>query len=189
MSAIRTFISFDTPEPIRAKIITVQNELQKTEADIRWESIDKFHVTIKFLGDVEDALLPHVIEDIKTTLNDFTPFNVTYVGIGAFPNNRNPRIIWAGCKNVDGTLLTLKQSLDGCLVLRGFPIDHRTFQPHITLGRAKTNRGSHEIQEALQRIQLKPQHATIQEIHVMKSELKPQGSVYTLLRKIDLETR
>ena len=187
MSTIRTFIAFDTPETVRTKIARIQSELRKVTADIRWESQDKFHVTIKFLGDMEETVLPHVIEDIEEELKGSAPFSVTYTGIGAFPNNRSPHVIWAGCKNLDGKLLEIKHTLDGCLVLRGFPIDHRTFLPHITLGRVNSNRGLPDVQALMQTLQLKPHNATIREICVLKSELHPQGSVYTLLHKIGLE--
>ncbi|MBI1805167.1 MAG: RNA 2',3'-cyclic phosphodiesterase [Ignavibacteriae bacterium] len=186
MGTIRTFIAFDSPDVVRERIREIQNELRKIDTDIRWESPDKFHVTIKFLGDVEEAVLPDVLTDIQTICKTHTPFDVIYSTFGSFPNFLHPRVLWLGCKNPDDKLQLLKNALDTGLVSHGFEIEERAFHPHITLGRVKSNRGLQYLTPMLEKLTFEPHSARINGINVMQSVLKPQGASHTALCLINL---
>ncbi len=186
MAATRAFIAFETPEIVKKRIIEIQEELKKIDSDTRWETADKFHVTVKFLGDVKDAILPEVLHAVDTILGGCSPFEVSYSGIGGFPNLHHPRVLWIGCKNPDGKLQPLKDALDAGLAPWGFEREQRAFHPHITLGRIKSDRGLKYLTPILEKLTFEPHEATINGMNVMKSILRPQGAQHTVLRTIAL---
>jgi 2'-5' RNA ligase len=186
MAKIRTFIAFETPPSVREKIISLENQLRQSPADVRWESPDKFHITIKFLGDVDDGQLPDILALIERISHMHTTFNIVYSGLGAFPNKKQPRVVWIGCENPDGILAGLKDALDRGLAPKGFEIEQRPFHPHLTLGRIKCPQGLRDLTPMLENLTFEPQSIQVKEIVVMKSILQPHGAVYTLLKKIQL---
>jgi 2'-5' RNA ligase len=186
MASIRTFIAFDTPISIRERMSLLQSELKTSGADVRWESVDKFHITIKFLGSVEESVLSSVLSTIERAVVSYHPFDATYRSLGAFPNKKHPRVIWIGCENADGTLQQIKDTLDQSLLPFGFEIEDRTFHPHVTLGRVKRGRGMSDLTHMLENRTFEPEQTTIGGILIMKSVLKPTGSEYSILRTVQL---
>jgi 2'-5' RNA ligase len=186
MAVIRIFIAFETPPSIREIISSLATHLQESHADVRWESPDKFHITIKFLGDLEEHRLPVIITLVENICRQYTPFGVIYKDLGTFPNRNQPKVVWIGCDNPDGTLGKLKIALDRDLADEGFEIEQRAFHPHLTLGRIKSSQGVRNLTPMLENLTFEPQTTTVNEIVVMKSRLQPQGAVHTVLKKIHL---
>ena len=186
MPPVRTFVAFDTPVEIRESMSSLQSELKRSNADVRWESLGKLHATIKFLGDVDERNLPKIIAKIEQSVSNAPPFTITYSGIGAFPDKRHPRVIWIGCETSDSTLLKMKNELDAALQPYGIPIEERAFHPHITLGRVKSANGINDLLSMLENLTFEPRSTKVDRIVVMKSTLKPQGSEYSLLTTIPL---
>jgi 2'-5' RNA ligase len=187
MPSIRTFIAFDTPPGIRKEMSDLQSRLRKSGADVRWESPEKFHATIKFLGDVEETQLPGVLAKIRETGGLHRSFEIVYKSVGGFPDVTNPRVVWIGCENPDGRLLLLKNALDTALLPYGFEIEARPFHPHITLGRVKSTRGKFDLTSMIEKVTLEPRVAAVAEIIVVKSALRPQGAEYTVVQNITLQ--
>ncbi len=186
MGTIRTFIAFDTPEEIREEIRKVQDTLRSAGADVRWETADKFHVTIKFLGDVEESRLPGVLSRISGVLNGRPPFTVVYEKVGVFPDLKRPRVIWIGCDNPDGTLLAMKEALDRELEPLGFEIEERRFRPHVTLGRVRSPGKIKNLTPMLESLTFGARNGRIDVVSVMRSVLKPQGAEYSILQSLHL---
>lgn len=188
MRSIRTFIAFDTSEPIKKEMAQLQSELMKSNADVRWEGANKFHATIKFLGNVDEMNLPKVINQCELSLKNFSKFVVSYGTLGCFPNKKNPRVIWIGCENSDGILIRIKNTLDNTLLPLGFELEDRKFHPHITLGRVKGLGCMKNLLPMLEKLTFERRDAAIQEILIMKSILRPQGAEYSILKAIPLKT-
>jgi len=186
MGSVRTFIAFDTPDDIRNEMAALQQQLKTAGADVKWESPDKFHATIKFLGDIDDSLLPEILCDIETITREYHSFPVTYKNLGGFPDIRHPRVVWIGCENDDGTLDRLKNALDTGLAPRGFEIEMRSFHPHITLGRVKSLARLQYLTPMLENLTFEPRTATIKKILIMKSVLQPQGAEYSILKALHI---
>jgi len=184
--AIRTFIALDTPDTIRNDMLALQKTLRESDADVRWEPKEKFHATIKFLGDTDEKRLPEIAAAIAESVRQSKPFEITYAGLGCFPDAKRPRVIWVGCMNEDGTLETLKNFLDRDLHPFGFEREERKFHPHITLGRVKSNKRLEDLTPLLQNLTFQPQSVHCREVLLMKSVLKPTGSEYRLLQKFSL---
>jgi 2'-5' RNA ligase len=186
MGSIRTFIAFDTPEPIKEAMRVLQFDLRNSGADVRWEPVEKFHTTIKFLGSVEDRMQPAVRQEVEQTVTRFSLFDVVFHSLGAFPDKRHPRVIWIGCESGSGHLLRLKEALDSALAPHGYPVEERTFHTHITLGRVKGERGMKNLLSKLENLTFEPHTARVERILLMKSTLGPHGSEYSILTSIPL---
>ena len=186
MASVRTFIAFDTPLSLKEEIGKIQSILKETRADVRWETGNKFHVTIKFLGEVEEKILPAVITTVKNITERYHPFSIIYQTLGAFPNKNRPRVLWVGCTNTDRQLLDMKNELDEALMPYGFEIEERQFHPHVTLGRVKSPSGIKNLIQTLENVTFEPRQVSISNILVVKSILKPSGSEYSTLASIPL---
>jgi 2'-5' RNA ligase len=186
MPSIRTFIAIETPGPIRKDILSLQDRLKRSGADVRWEPEDKFHATVKFLGDVDETALPGVLTKIETVVVQHRACEVIFEKLGCFPDNKRPRVVWVGCSNPDGKLEALKSMLDNELRVFGFEIESRPFRPHITLGRIKSQNRIEHLISILENLTFEPHASVVNKIFVMKSMLKPKGSEYSVLQTIQL---
>lgn len=187
MASLRTFIAINAPEPIRKEMKFLQDELKKSHADVRWESSEKFHATLKFLGNIDEAKVPRVLSTLESTLLPFKPFEVTFYSLGSFPDKRHPRVIWIGCENPDGTLLRIKNDLDKNLLQFGCEIEKRDFHPHVTLGRVVSEKGLYHLTPMLEKLTFEPRKTLLDGIYFMRSVLKPEGAEYSILKIIHLQ--
>lgn len=184
---MRLFIAIDTPVSIKAQMAEIQAELKKSQADVKWDNSDKFHITLKFLGDTNDALLPAITEILGTVGSKFPSFQIEYDDIGCFPNWKQPRVIWIGANEQSGTLLKIKRFLDTELEKLGFEIEDRKFHPHITLGRVKSQHNMKNLTVIMESLKFTSEITMCREILLMQSILKPSGSEYSTLRTVHLQ--
>jgi 2'-5' RNA ligase len=187
MPGIRSFIALPTRSGARQAIAEVQTKLKETNVQVKWESQDKFHMTLIFLGNIEQSKLELLSDALTTSVQQFPTLTLTYESIGAFPNIRNPRIVWIGTKPNQG-VLDLQSIVEQLCSGFGFTKDDREFHPHITLGRVKENRNFDRLTEAIKTITFEPIETICPEILLMKSELHPGGSIYTILKSYPLHT-
>ena len=186
MTRLRLFIAIDTPAEIKSQIGALRDRLASTGADVRWETDDKLHCTVKFLGDTSASLLEGISGILLRSGSATPPFVVRYSTVGCFPNFRDPRVVWIGMENGDGTLQNLYRSLEDALESLGFAREERKFHPHVTLGRVKSRRGIDNLLRTLETLTFDAGQVTLRQIELIKSELKPAGSVYTILKSIPL---
>jgi 2'-5' RNA ligase len=185
--AIRSFIAIETPPEVKADIARVQEGLRTTNADVRWESIEKFHITLKFLGNVEEPRLNSLADRLQEALGVFASFNMTYQGVGCFPNQHHPRVVWIGAENEDGTLSRIQETIEEAAEQMGFQREERQFHPHITIGRVKRPKNLKALVSELGNASFNPHTVIIRDVLLMKSDLKPSGSVYSVLRTYQLK--
>lgn len=184
---IRTFIAIDLPDDVREKIFKIEKRLMKIDTGVKWEAREKFHVTLKFLGDVNEEAVGSIEDVLKQALVNFPKFNVIYEGIGCFPDKRKPKIIWVGCRDESGKLSEVQKIVEDEMEKLGFERERKEFCPHVTLGRVKKMRNIEmlikEI-ESIKSFELNFGVGQVSEILIMKSDLKPTGSVYTVLKRV-----
>jgi 2'-5' RNA ligase len=189
VTSIRSFIAIETPPDVKADISKVQEGLRTTNADVRWESIEKFHITLKFLGNVEEPRLNSLADRLEEALGAFALFNMRYQGVGCFPNQHRPRVIWIGAENEDGTLTKIQETIEKVAEHFGFQREERKFHPHITIGRVKSSKNLKVLVSELGNASFNPHTAVIKDVLLMKSDLKPTGSVYSVIRAYQLKDR
>ncbi len=172
---MRLFIAALLPEEVKAVIGAYIRVLKLRCEGVKWENDDKLHVTLKFLGSVDDARARQVSLLIGALVRNYSPFEMSVSNFGGFPDLGNARILYTGLSE-NPELSSLQSSMDEGLGALGFPRETRKFIPHVTIGRIKSRL---EIKETL------PIHEkckfTIEEIAVVKSETRRDGSVYTPL--------
>lgn len=184
---IRTFIAIDVPEKIKDEIFEIEKELIKSAGEgIKWEGKEKFHITLKFLGDVNEEAINSIHQVLNESLNGFGKFSVVYKGIGAFPDLKNPRVIWIGCEDPTGKLFELQKIVEEKMSELGFEREDKEYHPHITLGRVKKAKNISNLIKKIESINFEARTGEVEEVLIMKSDLKPSGSVYSVLRKIKL---
>ncbi len=184
---IRTFIAIDIPEEIKDEIFEIEKELSKAAGEgIKWEEKEKFHITLKFLGDVNEEAINSIYQTLNESLSGFGKFSVIYKGIGAFPDFKNPRVIWVGCEDPIGKLFELQKIVEEKMSELGFEKEDKEYHPHITLGRVKKAKNISSLIKKMENINFEAKTGEVAEVLIMKSDLKPSGSVYSVLRKIKL---
>jgi 2'-5' RNA ligase len=186
MSKIRAFFAINTSEEVKSKILDVQTLLKQIESDVKWEPEEKFHITLKFLGDIDETLLKEMTETIRLEVKNFYSFKLTYEGLGCFPTIKFPRVIWIGCKCENDRIFNLNEIVENISSSFNFPLEKGKFHPHITLGRVKGNNGLKEITSLVKEIKFDQIDGTADEIYVMKSTLQRTGSIYSIVDKISL---
>lgn len=119
--------------------------------DARWVRTENLHLTIRFLGDTPQDLVPDVGLAVLDAAATVEPFAVDLAGAGAFPNGRHPRTLWLGVERGNDGLERLIDALEGPLERLGWPADPRARRPHLTVARTDATRGevSHAIADAL----------------------------------------
>lgn len=185
MPTVRAFIALPVPFDVRSEIASLQAELIESRAEVKWDSPDKFHITLKFLGDTEGSQLPSMAEELLKSLDGLPSFDVTYETLGGFPNVDRPKVVWVGAQQSE-QIRRVHESVERVCRSFGFAKEDRPFHAHITLGRVKGSRNVDRLTAKLKSITFKPLTARCTAIHIMRSELRPTGSVYTLLNSIPL---
>lgn len=186
---MRIFLSLNPGKEVLNSLKKLQDKIKEelgfTESfKIKWEHEDKLHITLFFLGEVEEEMLKKITESLRgISEDDIGEINFETDEFGAFPNLRHPRVLVCKVKNPDGKVFMLNARIAGILESYGFRQDKR-FSPHITLGRVKKN----HMPDLLN---LKPGKITgsfsEREFHIMKSVLSFRGSEYETLESIKLK--
>jgi 2'-5' RNA ligase len=186
MSVIRAFIAIDLTPQILQRLDQVSAQL-KTRLEgvpVRWVSVDNIHLTLKFLGDVSLANVEMLEKILQTEVNAHHVFEISVGGLGAFPSNRRPRVMWVGVE-APAELPAVQDGVESALARLGYAREERPFSPHLTLGRISRNANRQDerlIGEAIESIKLGFLGvARVNEVHLYKSDLHPSGAVYTRL--------
>ncbi len=183
---IRTFICFELPKDVQREIGELQSRLKGLGRGVRWVRPQGIHLTLKFLGDVEEELIDAIGEGVAKASQGTSPIAITLKGSGAFPNFKRPRVFWVGVDEPSGQLIRLQAAIEDELAGLGFDKEQRSFSPHLTIGRVRSHDGLNAVINALQEIKLEPMTFTANRVVVMQSQLRPGGSVYTPLKTIKL---
>jgi RNA 2',3'-cyclic 3'-phosphodiesterase len=186
MAKIRAFLALNASEKAQSEISEIKNMLSEIRSDVKWEPKDKFHITLKFLGDVEENLLKNLTEDLRYELNNFGQFELAYKNLGCFPNMKLPRVIWVGAEDNGKKIFALNKTIEAKTKTYNFENESNRFHPHITLGRVKGTRGVEEVIELLQSMEFNSINDLAMEVQIIKSTLQKSGSVYNVIDKINL---
>ena len=188
MPDIRLFIAIETPADIRAQIAQIQGRLRESGADVRWEPEEKLHATLKFLGNTPDEKVQPVADALELVSRQHTRCTITYTNLGCFPTSRSPRVVWIGIEDPSEALRALFLDIEESMASLGFERETRPFHPHLTLGRVKGSRNLGRLLAMLKTVTFQSQPVIVPEIALVRSDLRPSGSVYTTLKAIPLMT-
>jgi len=183
---IRTFIAIKFPLSRQTAELVGDIKLRLKDERIKWVDLWNMHLTLFFLGDTEENLIPEIAKDLSENLKGFKSFNLVSKGFGVFRNIKDPRAIWFGLEE-NHKLIELKQKVNASLNNFGFETEHKKFKPHLTLGRVKYLKQSNTLKDLIEELKDNIiQENTIDEVILFKSELTPKGPVYSILKKFEL---
>jgi recombination protein RecA len=137
------------PDGVRARVAATAAELREGAAAISWVRPENLHLTLRFLGVVDEAGLARVREALEEAAAWTAPFAVRLGGLGGFPSPRAPRVVWVGVEAGAEALAMLHARVESALAARGIPRETRPFHAHVTLGRARDPRGAPGLAGAL----------------------------------------
>ena len=184
---IRSFLAIELPKPILTKIGEVQGDLRSTHAEVTWVNAEKIHLTLKFFGNIEESRIDPIFRSIEEPVRKTLPFSLKVRGVGAFPHLKNPRVIWIGLVDEKEVLTSFQKQIETQLEKIGFQPENRPFHPHLTLGRMKSSRGKEELVGRMEKHREEEfGDFQVERVVLFKSDLKPSGPIYTLLRELRL---
>ena len=183
---MRLFVALKIPSAVREHFATLINELRALESKSsakkpRWVRPENLHVTLKFIGHVDPALL----DPIRATLAKVCsngPVDLRFRGLGFFPNAKRPRVLWAGTA-ASPNLSSLARDIDASLAKLGIPAEERAFTPHLTLARCEASAISAAIAGVVERDSARDFGGLrTTQFHLIESKLKASGAEYTTLQ-------
>jgi 2'-5' RNA ligase len=187
--SIRAFVAVHLDDATRAALAAASVELRRHAGDlpVSWVAPDNFHITLKFLGGVDEARVAGLIEALRGAVDGHRAFVLEIAGLGAFPSVTRPRVLWAGAKKGLEPLSTLAARVEQAMASQGFPSEERAFSPHVTLGRVRETRRAPSLAEALVTAATRPLgRVEIEAVALMRSDLSPRGARYTALASLPL---
>ncbi|MEK6699325.1 MAG: RNA 2',3'-cyclic phosphodiesterase [Nitrospirota bacterium] len=184
---MRTFIAIEIPDEIKREMARAQEQLKRSGVEAGWTRPEGIHLTLKFLGEVEESRIPDIMAALTGAARNTGGFRIEIAGAGAFPNPKNARVVWLGISGDRDKLATLQAAVEEAMVGLGMEREDRAFTPHLTLGRIKDIRSRDPWLAALNEMKdIRLTGFEVDHISLMRSELKPSGAVYTEIGKVEL---
>ena len=177
---VRTFISIRIPEPSSLKgVLDDVGMIDK----VRPSPLSQMHITLKFIGDVDERRIPKVVESVRAACRDRRRFDITLSGTGCFPNRNRPSVVWIGASPAE-ELTSLADEIGRRLSSAGIKFDDKPFKAHITIGRCK---GPADLSGFLDSHKGEVfTEFTCSEVLVMKSVLSPAGAKHSVIERVEL---
>lgn len=189
---MRTFIAIDVSDQIREALGRVEAHLKYAGADVKWVKPENIHLTLKFLGEIDEKKAGAVKSALDSIACSTRSFELTIKDIGAFPKIDHPRVIWVGLDKGAAETVTIAAKVDEAMGRLGFAKEERPFSPHLTIGRVRSplNKAklADKISSAASAVTLSgivPYR--VSSLVLFRSTLTPQGSVYSKLHESDLQ--
>ena len=183
---MRLFVALQIPASVRDSLAALITELRVTASRVfhkrpRWVRAENLHLTLKFIGEAAPEKLQG-IRGALTKVHSDSPVDMTFRGLGFFPDDKRPKVFWAGIQ-ATGNLATLAAEIDSALSAHGVPQETRAFAPHLTLARFEPPGMHQSLRGAIQVAQAR-EFGSFQtrEFHLIESKTKPSGAEYTVLQ-------
>ncbi len=189
-NTLRLFIAIELPDEVKRTLRAARTPLEQQRLRVRWVDPDGIHLTLKFLGAVPEQQVDGIVDAIRASAREHQPFTLHTAGIGVFPNARAPRVVWVGVGGMLAELRALQAAIENHVSPLGYPMERRSFSPHLTLGRTEKTATGAEL-SAIGRaatVAATPPSTTweVNAVSLMRSELRPRGARYSAIEHIPL---
>jgi 2'-5' RNA ligase len=191
LAQIRLFIAVSLSQELKEELAILQSRLKRLSLSwVKWVDPERIHITLKFIGDTPADKIETIKAAMTEAVKSANPFNLKFEGLGVFPNPTRAQVIWVGLGGDRQKLVILQQRLERRLETIGFPAENREYTAHLTLGRVHRNATKRQ-QEEIGRLVGSTNcclnsELVVESICLMKSQLTPQGPIYTQLAKVPL---
>jgi 2'-5' RNA ligase len=175
---MRLFVALEISSAVREKLAELVNSLRAVSPQTRWVRPENLHVTLKFIGEVPETQLAPIRTALAQARSE-RPVTLSFRGIGFFPNEKHPRVFWAGIE-ASPNLKTLAADIEKATERLGIAREQRPFSPHLTLARFEPPRVPERLREAIQE-NAGREFGSLRthQFHLIESKLKPSGAEYT----------
>lgn len=184
---IRTFIAIEIPLELKKLLKRLQSRLQKgARGRVSWVRPEAMHLTLNFLGNIDEAALPALSESLGKAASSLSPFTLRSADLGAFPSMRAPRTLWLGLED-SRELMALKEAIDEALFKVGLEKDKKTFRAHLTLCRIRSRPDARALAPLAEALKVEKKVAFVVNAFVLyKSILAPAGARHSIIKKFPL---
>lgn len=181
---MRSFIAVDIDANDRIRRLL--RALGGLAAPVKVVPPESLHITLKFLGEVEEGRVDGLTAALASCVDGLEPFALTFRGTGAFPRMSSPRVVWIGVEDADPLVAYARRAEDALEAL-GFDREKRPFSPHLTVGRVKGSRGRRALTDLLAAHREEPfGQQRVEAVKLKKSELRPTGAAYSDVARVGL---
>ena len=178
---MRLFVALEIPTAVRESLAALLDSLRALSSGPRWVRPGNLHVTLKFIGQWQPDRLEALRNALATVQLD-QPVTLDFHGLGFFPNEKRPRVFWAGIE-ASPNLITLASEIDRATEKLGIQREQRPFSPHLTLARFEPPGLPEKLRGAIQENVAREFGALhSSEFRLIESKLKPSGAEYTTLQ-------
>ena len=183
---MRLFIALELSPALRDAIVQQTATLRSALGPglLRWVRPENLHLTLKFLGEVTPKLADPLLQLLHEAAEHCPPFEATAGGLGCFPNERQPRVVWIGLQ-VPEDLISLWKDIEVGTARLGFPPEERAFSPHLTIARVQPRASQADLRSVGAAVQQRSLgrvgSCRIEAIHLLRSDLQPGGPIYTAM--------
>ncbi len=180
---MRLFIALEMPDEVRDQLRPCLTRLARLTHGVKWVAAENLHLTLKFLGEVSDHLLPDLNAMLASVAEASHPFVLKHERAGLFYNGGDPSVVWVGLAvHQQLSVLARRVALESERLVPS--ADRKPFRAHITLGRVRQPYGGPPLQTALELIDtVGLPDWSVRELSLIKSELTPRGPIYTVLSR------
>jgi 2'-5' RNA ligase len=188
MSKIRSFIAVPLSGEIAHATGKIVREIDKVATGIKWVEPENMHLTLKFLGDIDENETWEVCRAIAKAVGNMEAFDIECQGVGAFPSNEKPKTLWIGITQGKESLGQLQQAVDDAMADLGFRREPPRFSPHLTIGRVKQPGPQlREVTRILnENADFSAGVAMVDEVVLFSSDLTPEGPIYSPMGRAEL---
>ena len=188
---MRLFLAIDINDQVRESIEKIQSKLKGDadfkKSDVKWVNPELIHLTVKFLGEVKDILLPEVFTLVQNVCANHGRFSLTIGGVGSF-GGKSARVIWVGTEQGSDKLKELAGDIEEAFAQAGWKEENRDFAGHLTLCRVNNPRAGYQLAEKIKDFKdFKAGTIDVERVCVYQSDLTQDGPIYTLLASYELE--
>jgi 2'-5' RNA ligase len=186
MADLRLFFAVRIPEALNRGIDELSSSLRGRGDGVKWVSAQNIHVTLKFLGAVDEHLVGRLSDAVRPAIAGLGEIRLSAGDTGMFPDNRRPKVIWVGLSGDIDLLAAAHDALEGACESLGFPREGRKFSPHLTIGRVRERLSLETLKKIEMNNRVVIGDMVANEIELIKSDLFPSGPVYTTLDRFSL---
>ena len=187
----RLFNAIELPLRVRRSVGDHVGRLREAVPDLRasWAREDNLHLTLKFLGDTPVTKLEAFSEATELAANRVSPMELIVGGCGVFPPHGQPRVLWIGIQDPSRELINYHRALEDECAKVGFAREQRPFHPHLTIARLRQPHGSRRLAELHREMRFDPVSVNVHDVCVIRSELRSEGSRYTVISRHDFSAK
>jgi 2'-5' RNA ligase len=185
--SIRVFLAAPLPEEIRTTLGKMQTRLRPLVKDLRCTRPEGIHLTLHFFGWIDPGDISKIADCVKKNVEGAAPFMLNLGAPGAFPSISRPRVLFIDLGGDTERLCRLQEKIEFDLEGIGYPVEKRAFTPHLTLGRLKEVKRMEGLPAILEKIKdLVAGGFAVENLVLYRSDLRPDGAVYTALETFPL---